>query len=52
LNAGSDVELWELPPKPKWMRWRTFNRYVKKFDAYEEVLRGNIAELLPILNED
>jgi hypothetical protein len=34
LNADD----WELPPKPKWMRWRTYNRYVERFDGYEEAL--------------
>jgi hypothetical protein len=24
---------WDLPPKPKWMRWRTYNRLVERFDA-------------------
>jgi len=28
----------DMPPKPKWMRWATYNRYERKFDAYEEVL--------------
>jgi hypothetical protein len=26
---------WDLPPKPKWMRWRTYERYVERFDDYE-----------------
>jgi len=29
---------WDLPPKPKWMRWRTYNGLVEKFDYYEELL--------------
>jgi hypothetical protein len=28
----------DLPPKPKWMRWATYNRYVDRFDDYEEML--------------
>jgi len=28
---------WELPPKPKRMRWATYNRMVAKFDEAEEV---------------
>jgi hypothetical protein len=35
-------EDWELPPKPKWMRWKTYNRYEEKFDSYEEVLDGSL----------
>jgi hypothetical protein len=46
LNADPDPDNWNLPPKPKWMRWSTYNRYVQKFDAYEEVLSQNIAELM------
>jgi hypothetical protein len=33
-----DPDEWDLPPKPKWMRWRTYNRAVEKFDRYEAVL--------------
>src|SRR5262249_6322981 len=25
-----------LPPKPKWMRWRTYNRAVEKFDVMKQ----------------
>src|SRR5262249_55742013 len=30
--GGFDAEAWELPPKPKWMRWKTYKRYVEKFE--------------------
>jgi hypothetical protein len=33
-----DPDEWKLPPKPKWMRWRTYNRAVEKFDHYEAIL--------------
>jgi hypothetical protein len=26
-----DPDKWDLPPKPKWMRWRTYNRYEERF---------------------
>jgi hypothetical protein len=29
---------WDLPPKPKWMRWRTYNRFVDRYEAYEDIL--------------
>jgi hypothetical protein len=29
---------WDLPPKPKWMRWPTYNRYVQRYDNYESIL--------------
>jgi hypothetical protein len=31
-----DPDEWDLPPKPKWMRWRTYNRHVQRFDAYDD----------------
>ncbi len=33
-----DPEDWELPPKPKGMRWETYRRYEEKFDNYEQIL--------------
>lgn len=36
--GGFDAENWDFPPKPKWMRWRTYNRAEYKFDRYESVL--------------
>ncbi len=38
LIGDLDPEDWELPPKPKWMRWKTYNQYVERFDDYEEML--------------
>jgi hypothetical protein len=37
LIGDCDPDEWDLPPKPKWMRWRTYNRHVQKFDAYEDI---------------
>ena len=33
-----DQDEWDFPPKPKGMRWNTYNRAEQKFDAYEEEL--------------
>ena len=33
---------WKFPPKPKGMRWKTYNRYEEKFDHYEEVLNDSL----------
>jgi hypothetical protein len=35
----SDLEPddWELPPKPKWMRWRTYNGLAERFQAYDDM---------------
>ena len=46
LIADLEPDEWELPPKPKGMRWSTYNRLVEKFDSYEEVLERGIAELM------
>lgn len=38
-SIGSlDPDEWDFPPKPKWMRWRTYNRAEAKFDRYEAAL--------------
>ena len=36
--GGFDPGEWDLAPKPKWMRWQTYNRAVEKFDHYEAIL--------------
>ena len=51
LIADLDPDEWELPPKPKWMRWRTYNRLEEKFDRYEEMLECGIGPLLAKLLE-
>jgi hypothetical protein len=44
LIGDLDPDEWDLPPKPKWMRWRTYNRHAKRYDAYEDILdRGTFA---------
>jgi hypothetical protein len=35
LIGDLDPDDWELPPRPKWMRWATYNRFVERFDEYE-----------------
>jgi hypothetical protein len=37
LIAGLDPEEWELPPKPKWMRWRAYNRLAKRIESYDDM---------------
>jgi hypothetical protein len=49
LITDLDPDEWDLPPKPKWMRWRTYQRYVDKFDAYGDVLDRDLAASLPRL---
>ena len=46
LIGDCDPDEWDLPPKPKWMRWRTYNRYVDRYDAYEDILDWGTVELV------
>jgi hypothetical protein len=41
-----DPDEWKLPPKPKWMRWRTYDRAVEKFDRYEPILDDGVFALI------
>ena len=43
--GGFDPDQWDLPPKPKWMRWKTYNRMVEKFDRYESMLEEDLLEM-------
>jgi hypothetical protein len=38
LIGNLDPQEWDLPPKPKWMRWRTYRRFVEQFERYEAML--------------
>jgi len=38
LIGELDPEEWDLPPKPKWMRWKTYHRLVDQFEKYEATL--------------
>jgi hypothetical protein len=38
LIGELDPEEWDLPPKPKWMRWKTYHRYVERYDRYDAAL--------------
>ncbi len=46
LIGNNDPDEWELPPKPKWMRWRTYDRLEARFDHYEAVLNDGSAALV------
>jgi hypothetical protein len=52
LQSDCDLELWELPPKPKWMRWDTYDRYAEKFYKYEAILGEGVDELVAKLSEE
>ena len=38
LLRNEDPDEWDLPAKPKGMRWATYERWVAKYDAAEEML--------------
>ena len=38
LLGDEDPDEWDLPPKPKWMRIKTYENYVRRFDHYEAAL--------------
>jgi hypothetical protein len=44
-RGGFDPDEWDFPPKPKWMRWRTYNRAEAKFDRYDSMLDEGILAL-------
>ena len=43
--GGLDPDEWDMPPRPKWMRWHTYNREVEKFDGYESIRDEGVAKL-------
>jgi hypothetical protein len=49
--GGFDPDEWDIPPKPKWMRWRTYDRAVEKFDRYEEMLNQEVYRTMGRLME-
>jgi hypothetical protein len=46
LIAHLDPNEWDLPPKPKWMRWATYKRYEQEYDYYEGVLDYGCAAMV------
>ncbi len=46
LIGHNDPDEWDLPPKPKWMRWSTYSHYEQRFDAYEAILDYGCAALV------
>ena len=42
LIGTCDLDEWDLPPKPKWMRWSTYRRHMERFDRYEETLENHL----------
>jgi hypothetical protein len=40
-----DPDDWNFPPKPKWMRWKTYRRYEERFDRHEAELDAGLEKL-------
>ena len=38
LIGDEDPDEWDVPPKPKRMRWKTYEKWEAKFDAAEDAL--------------
>jgi hypothetical protein len=50
LIGGLDPHEWDFPPKPKWMRWKTYQRYVERFERYEAALdAGALSRAIKLL---
>ena len=45
LIADLDPDEWDLPPKPQWMQWATYNRWEEQYDRYEAILDYGCAAL-------
>ena len=46
LIGTCDPDEWDLPPKPKWMRWSTYNRHMQRFVSYEDTLDRHSVDLV------
>ncbi|WP_390894378.1 hypothetical protein [Bradyrhizobium diazoefficiens] len=44
--GGLDPEDWDFPPKPKWMRRKTYASYEMRFGQYDAILDSGCAALL------
>jgi len=38
IDQTDPVDWYLPPPKPKWMRWATYERHIDKYSRYEEIL--------------
>jgi hypothetical protein len=42
-RGNFDPDEWDLPPKPKWMRQRTYEGIQAKYDHYDAILDDELA---------
>jgi hypothetical protein len=45
-KLGADGGIGDHIPKPKWMRWRTYDRHLEQIASAEEVIDGHLAAFL------
>jgi len=43
LLGDEGLDEWNLPPKPKGMRWTTYERWVARYDDAKEMLDAQLA---------
>ena len=43
MLGDADPDEWDLPPKPKGMRWTTYERWVTRYDVAEGMLDAQLA---------
>jgi hypothetical protein len=46
LLGDEHPDEWNLPPKPRGMRWVTYERSVAKYDAAEEMLDAQLTRAM------
>jgi hypothetical protein len=46
LLGDEHPDEWNLPPKPRGMRWMTYERSVAKYDAAEEMLDAQLTRAM------
>jgi hypothetical protein len=46
LIGDLDARDWELPPKPKWMRWNTYERLADKYRLHQGIIDQGIADFV------
>ncbi len=45
-HGSANPDEWDFPPKPKGMRWSTYEGFERKFDAAEDVLTEGLGLLI------
>ena len=46
LIGKLDPREWELPPKPKWMRWETYERLAEKYRFNQRIINQCMSDFV------